>query len=207
VQEAQVDQARALAGLRRGQKEALRVRAGIDGVLQQVPVEVGQQVTPGTNLARISQPDKLKAVVRIAETQARDVQIGQQASIDTRNGIVAGRVSRVDPAVQNGTVTVDVALSEPLPRGARPDLTVDGTIELERLANVLHVGRPAQGQPESTVGLFRLVPGTNEARRVKVELGRASVSTIEVRSGLGEGDKVILSDMSAWDAHDRVRVR
>jgi HlyD family secretion protein len=207
VQEAAVEQARALAGLRRGQQEALRVRAGIDGMLQQVPVEVGQQVTPGTNLARISQPERLKAVVRIPETQARDVQIGQEAAVDTRNGVIAGRVSRVDPAVQNGTVTVDVALTGELPRGARPDLTVDGTIQLERLANVLYVGRPAQGQPESTVGLFRVVPGTNEARRVKVELGRASVSTIEVRSGLAEGDKVILSDMSAWDAHDRVRVR
>jgi HlyD family secretion protein len=207
VQEAQVEQRRALAALRRSQLAALKVRAGLDGMLQLVPVEVGQRVTPGTNLARISQPERLKAVVRIAETQARDVQIGQPATIDTRNGVVAGRVSRVDPAVQNGTVTVDVALQGPLPRGARPDLTVDGTIELEHLANVLYVGRPAQGQPESSIGLFRLVPGTNEAQRVKVELGRASVSTIEVRSGLAEGDKVILSDTSAWDAHDRVRVK
>ena len=207
VQEAQVEQRRALAALRHNQLTALKVRAGLAGMLQQVPVEVGQRVTPGTNLARISQPEKLKAVVRIPETQARDVQIGQSASIDTRNGVVPGRVSRVDPAVQNGTVTVDVALDGALPKGARPDLTVDGTIELERLANVLYVGRPAQGQPETTVGLFRVLAGTNEAQRVKVELGRASVSTIEVRSGLAEGDEVILSDMSAWDAHDRVRIK
>ena len=207
VQEAQVEQRRALAALRQSQLAALQVRAGLDGVLQQVPVEVGQRVTPGTNLARISQPEKLKAVVRIPETLARDVQIGQPASIDTRNGVVPGRVSRVDPAVQNGTVTVDVALEGALPKGARPDLTVDGTIELERLANVLYLGRPAQGQPETTVGLFRVVAGTNEAQRVKVELGRASVSTIEVRAGLAEGDKVILSDMSAWDAHERVRIK
>jgi len=207
VQEAEVEQRRALARLRHSQLDALKVRAGLDGVLQQVPVEVGQQVAPGTNLARISQPERLKAMVRIAETQARDVQVEQRVSVDTRNGVVPGRVTRIDPAVQNGTVTVDVALEGPLPRGARPDLTVDGTIELERLADVLYVARPAQGQPESTVGLFRVVPGTNEAQRVRVELGRASVSTIEVRSGLAEGDKVILSDMSAWDSHDRVRIR
>jgi HlyD family secretion protein len=207
VQEAEVEQRRALARLRQSQLEALKVRAGLDGMLQLVPVEVGQRVAPGTNLARISQPERLKAVVRIPETQARDVQIGQAASIDTRNGFVAGRVKRIDPAVQNGTVTVDVSLDGALPRGARPDLTVDGTIELEKLASVLHVGRPAQGQPESTVTLFRIVAGTSEAQRVKVELGRASVSTIEVRSGLAEGDKVILSDMSAWDAHDRVRIK
>jgi HlyD family secretion protein len=206
VQEAQVEQSRALAQLRRHQVDALRVRAGIEGVLQQVPVEVGQRVTPGTNLARISQPEKLKAVIRIAETQARDIQIGLPASIDTRNGIVPGKVSRVDPAVENGTVTVDVALTGPLPKGARPDLTVDGTIEIEHLDNVLYVGRPAQGQPETKVGLFRLVPGTDEAHRVTVDLGRASVSTIEIRDGLAEGDRVILSDTSAWDAHDRIRL-
>src|SRR5512143_1540175 len=159
VQEAQVEQRRALAALRQSQLAALKVRAGLDGMLQQVPFEVGQRVEPGTNLARISQPEKLKAVVRIPETLARDVQIGQSASIDTRNGVVPGRVSRVDPAVQNGTVTVDVALAGALPKGARPDLTVDGTIELERLANVLYVGRPAQGQPETTVGLFRVLAG------------------------------------------------
>jgi HlyD family secretion protein len=207
VQEAAVEQRRALARLRRSQLDALHVRAGLDGMLQLVPVEVGQRVSPGTNLARISQPEKLKAMVRVPETQARDVQIGQEATVDTRNGVVPGRVARIDPAVQNGTVTVDITLSGPLPKGARPDLTVDGTIELERLADVLHLGRPAQGQPESTVTLFRIVPGTSEAERVKVELGRASVSTIEVRSGLVQGDKVILSDMSAWDAHDRVRIK
>ena len=206
VQESEVKQRRALARLRRSQVEGLKVRAGIAGVLQQVPVEVGQQVTAGTNLARISQPDKLKAMVRIAETQARDVQIGLGATVDTRNGIVPGKVSRVDPAVENGTVTVDIELTGPLPKGARPDLTVDGTIEIERLENVLYVGRPTQGQPETTVGLFRLVPGTSEAVRVPVQLGRASVSTIEVRGGLAEGDRVILSDTSAWDAYDRIRL-
>ena len=144
--------------------------------------------------------------MRIPETQARDVQIGQKASIDTRNGVVNGRVVRIDPAVQNGTVTVDISAPGELPRGARPDLTVDGTIELERLANVLHVGRPAMGQPQSTIGLFRVAPGTNEAQRVRVQLGRASVSTIEVRRGLDVGDEVILSDTSAWDAADRVRI-
>jgi HlyD family secretion protein len=175
-------------------------------MLQQVGVEVGQQVTPGTNLARVAQPEKLKAVIRIAETQAKDVQIGQTAAIDTRNGVVPGSVSRIDPAVQNGTVTVDVALRGELPKGARPDLTVDGTIELERLEDVLYVGRPAQGQPESLVGLFRLAEGTSEASRVKVKLGRASVNTIEVVEGLNQGDQVILSDTSAWDAFDRIRL-
>jgi HlyD family secretion protein len=206
VQEAEVEQRRALARLRQSQVEGLKVRAGIEGVLQQVPVEVGQRVTAGTNLARISQPEKLKAMVRIAETQARDVQIGLEASVDTRNGVIPGRVSRVDPAVENGTVTVDIELLGPLPKGARPDLTVDGTIEIERLENVLYVGRPTQGQPETAVGLFRLVPGTSEAHRVRVELGRASVSTIEIRDGLAEGDRVILSDTSAWDAYDRIRL-
>jgi len=206
VQEAAVEQSRALARLRRSQVAGLKVRAGIKGVLQQVPVEVGQRVSAGANLARISQPEKLKAVVRIAETQARDVQIGLEASVDTRNGIVAGRVSRVDPAVENGTVTVDIELLGELPKGARPDLTVDGTIQIEKLEDVLYVGRPTQGQPETSVGLFRLVPGTDEARRVTVELGRASVSTIEIRGGLAEGDRVILSDTSAWDAHDRIRL-
>jgi HlyD family secretion protein len=206
VQEAQVEQRRAFARLKRSQVKALSVRAGIAGMLQQVGVEMGQQVTPGTNLARVAQPEKLKAVIRIAETQAKDVQIGQVAAIDTRNGVVPGRVARIDPAVQNGTVTVDVALTGELPKGARPDLTVDGTIELERLEDVLYVGRPAQGQPESLVGLFRLGEGTSEAARVKVRLGRASVNTIEVVEGLKEGDQVILSDTSAWDAFDRIRL-
>jgi HlyD family secretion protein len=205
VQDAQVERSRAFARLKRSQVQGLRVRGGIAGMLQQVGVEVGQQVTPGTNLARVAQPEKLKAVIRIAETQAKDVQIGQVAAIDTRNGVVPGKVSRIDPAVQNGTVTVDVALNGTLPKGARPDLTVDGTIELERLEDVLFVGRPAQGQPESLVGLFRLGED-GEADRVKVKLGRASVNTIEVVEGLKEGEQVILSDTSAWDAFDRIRL-
>lgn len=206
VQQAEVDQRRAQARLRRSQVEALRVRAGLDGVLQVVPVEVGQQVTPGTNLARVARPDRLKAVVRVPETLARDVVPGQKAVVDTRNGVVEARVVRVDPAVQNGTVTVDLALVGDLPKGARPDLTVDGTIELERLENALHVGRPAMGQPQTTVGLFRLVKGTSEAVRVRVRLGQASVSTIQVVEGLDAGDEVILSDTSAWDSADRIRL-
>ena len=206
AQMAQVDQRRAAAHLRRSQVDALHLRAGLDGVLQVVPVEVGQRVTPGTNLARVARPDKLKAVVRIPETQARDVVPGQKATVDTRNGFVEGRVIRVDPAVQNGTVTVDIALTGELPRGARPDLTVDGTIELERLADAVFVGRPAMGQPQSTIGLFRIVKGTNEALRVRVTLGQASVSTIVVKEGLEVGDEVILSDTSAWDSADRIRL-
>jgi HlyD family secretion protein len=206
VQQAEVEQRRAQARLRRSQLAALRVRAGIDGVLQIVPVEVGQRVAPGTNLARVARPDRLKAVIRIPETQARDVVPGQKAVVDTRNGVVAGRVMRVDPAVQSGTVTVDLALVGELPKGARPDLTVDGTIELERLSNALHVGRPAMGQPQSTVGLFRIEKGTNEAVRVRVRLGQASVSTIEILEGLDVGDEVILSDTSAWDTADRIRL-
>jgi HlyD family secretion protein len=206
VQRARVDQSRALARLRQSQVEALKVRAGLSGVLQQVPVEVGQQVGPGTNLARVAEPARLKAVIKVPETQARDVQIGQVASVDTRNGVVEGRVARVDPAVQNGTVTVDVALTGPLPKGARPDLTVDGTVELERLDDVVYVGRPAQGQAESQVGLFRLEPDGTHASRVKVRLGRSSVSTIEVLEGLKPGDQVVLSDTAAWDAHDRIRL-
>lgn len=206
VQAAAVEQARAQARVRREQVEALKVRAGIDGVLQQIPVEVGQQVAPGTNLARVAQPWKLKAVVRVPETQAKDVIIGQVAEVDTRNGVVAGKVARVDPAVQNGTVTVDIALTGELPKGARPDLTVDGTIELERLTDVVFVGRPAQGQPESQISLFRLEADGVHASRVKVTLGRASVSTVEVRDGLQPGEQVILSDTSAWDASDRVRL-
>jgi HlyD family secretion protein len=206
VQQAEVEQRRAQARLRRSQFEGLRVRAGLAGVLQLVPVEVGQQVTPGTNLARVARPDRLKAVIRVPETQARDVVPGQKAVVDTRNGVVNARVVRVDPAVQNGTVTVDLTLVGDLPRGARPDLTVDGTIELERLSDALHVGRPAMGQPQSTVGLFRLVKGTSEATRVRVRLGQASVSTIEIVEGLEIGDEVILSDTSAWDSADRIRL-
>jgi HlyD family secretion protein len=206
VQQADVESKRAAARLRRSQVDALHLRAGIDGVLQQVPVEVGQRVAAGTNLARVARPDKLKAEVRIPETQAKDVVAGQKATVDTRNGVVTGRVIRVDPAVQNGTVTVDIGLTGDLPPGARPDLTVDGTIELERLPDAVFVGRPAMGQPQSTIGLFRIVKGTNEATRVKVTLGQASVSTIVVKDGLEVGDEVILSDTSAWDSADRIRL-
>jgi HlyD family secretion protein len=206
VQKARVDRARAAWQLRKNQVDALKVRAGVQGVLQQIPVAAGQRVSPGTNLARVAEPGRLKAEVRVAETQARDIVIGQVASIDTRNGIIPGKVSRIDPAVQNGTVTVDVALEGTLPRGARPDLSVDGTIELERLTNVLFVGRPAFGGEQSTLGLFRLEPGGAGARRVQVKVGRSSVNTVEILEGLNEGDQVILSDMSAWDAFDRVRL-
>jgi HlyD family secretion protein len=207
AQQARIDQLRSLVELRRRRVDELRVRAGMHGVLEQVPVEVGQQVAPGANLARVADPTRLKAELRIAETQARDLTIGQVAQVDTRNGIIPGRVVRIDPAAQNGTVTVDVELQGELPRGARPDLSVDGTVELERLENVLYVGRPAFGQEQSTVGLFRLDPATGEASRVQVQLGRSSVNTIEVVDGLAEGDQVVLSDMSAWDQFDRIRLR
>jgi HlyD family secretion protein len=204
--QAAVDQARELAELKKSQVDALHVRAGMEGVLQQLPVEVGQRVTQGTNLARVADPTKLKAQIKIAETQAKDIQINQKASIDTRNGIVEGHVIRVDPAVEQGTVTVDVAIDGKLPKGARPDLSVDGTIELERLDNVVYVGRPAFGQDNSTVGLFKLVDGGSEAVRTPVKLGRSSVNTIEIVNGLQPGDQVILSDTSAWDSHDRIRL-
>ena len=206
VQDERVERLRAVYKLRQSQLDALQVRAGSNGVLQQVPLEVGQRVTIGTFLARVAEPRHLKAEVRIAETQARDIMIGQRVSIDTRNGIIAGRVSRIDPAVQNGTVTVDVKLEGELPRGARPDLSVDGTIELERLDDVLYVGRPAFGQEHSTVGLFRVSADGNSAVRTQVRLGRTSVSTVEIVEGLREGEEVILSDMSAWDDYDRVRL-
>ncbi|PYR39083.1 MAG: RND transporter [Acidobacteria bacterium] len=205
VQQAEVDQASALMTLKQRQVAELHVRAGVSGVLQLVPVEVGQQVAPGTNLARVADPALLKAELKIAETQAKDIQVGQRASIDTRNGVVEGTVTRIDPSVQNGTVTVDVAMTGPLPKGARPDLSVDGTIELERLPDVLFVGRPAFGQEQSTVGLFRL-QSDGTAARTPVTLGRSSVNTVEVRSGLAVGDQVILSDMSAWDGFDRIRL-
>ena len=207
AQQARVDQLRSQVALRRQQVDQLRVRAGMHGVLEQVSVNVGQQVSPGTNLARVADPTRLKAELRIAETQARDLAIGQKAEIDTRNGIIAGRVMRIDPAAQQGTVTVDVELLGELPRGARPDLSVDGTIELERLVNVLYVGRPAFGQEQSTVGLFKVDPATGEAERSQVQLGRSAVNTIEVLGGLSEGDQVILSDMSAHDGFDRIRLR
>jgi len=207
AQRTRLDQLRALGDLRQRQLGALRVRPGMPGVLQLVPVEVGQRVAPGSNLARVANPARLKAEIRIAETQAKDAVIGQVAVVDTRNGTVPGRVMRIDPAVQQGTVLVDIALEGPLPQGARPDLSVDGTIEVERLTDVLYVERPVHGQPNSTVGLFKLVEGGREAVRVRVQLGRSSVNTIEIIGGLQEGDQVVLSDMSAWDAFDRVRLR
>ncbi|HXC88117.1 MAG TPA: HlyD family efflux transporter periplasmic adaptor subunit [Candidatus Cybelea sp.] len=207
AQQAKVEQMKALYGLKMGQLEALHVRAGIDGVLQLLPVDVGQHVTPGMNLARVADPKKLRAEVKIAETQAKDVVPGQKATIDTRNGIVNGHVSRVDPSVINGTVTVDVTIDDPLPPGARPDLSVDGTITLENLTNVLFVGRPVHGQSDSTIGIFKLTEDGSEAMRVNVKLGRSSVNTIEIIDGLKVGDKVILSDMSAWDNFDRVRLK
>lgn len=207
AQQAKVEQMKALYQLKKSQSDALHVRAGIDGVLQLLPVDVGQHVTPGMNLARVADPKRLRAEVKIAETQAKDVAPGQKATIDTRNGIVNGHVSRKDPSVVNGTVTVDVTIDDPLPPGAVPDLSVDGTIILENLKDVLYVGRPVHGQADSTIALFRLDTDGSEAQRVNVKLGRASVNTIEVIEGLKVGDKVILSDMSAWDAFDRIRLK
>jgi len=207
AQESHVDQQRALYDLKRSELDSLYVRAGIEGVLQLVPVDVGQHVTPSTNLARVADPKHLKAEIKIPETQAKDITIGQPATVDTRNGILKGQVSRIDPSVQNGTVTVDVLFTEPLPNGARPDLSVDGTIELENLKDVLYVGRPVHGQSDSTIGLFKLVEDGSEGLRVSVKLGKSSVNAVEILQGLKVGDKVILSDMSAWDAFDRVRLR
>jgi HlyD family secretion protein len=211
VQQAEVERARALLTRKRQQVAALRVRATVNGVLQQVgdlePLQVGQRVTPSATLAKIVQPTHLKAVLKIVETQIRDVQVGQKAEIDTRNGIAPGRVSRLDPAAQNGTVTVDVSLEGPLPRGARPDLNVEGVIELERLESVLYVGRPVQAQTDSTVGLFKVVDGGKAVCRQPVKLGRSSVTAVEVVAGLQAGDQVVLSDMSQWDAHERLRLQ
>ncbi|HYP18194.1 MAG TPA: efflux RND transporter periplasmic adaptor subunit [Opitutus sp.] len=206
VKAAEVERLRDMAKIRRDELDALTVRAGMNGILQILPVEVGAQVQPGTNLARVADPRRLKAEIRVAETQARDIEIGQVAQVDTRNGIVAGQVSRIDPSVQNGTVTVDVTITGELPRGARPDLSVDGTIELERLENVVYVGRPAFGQERSTVGIFKLDGDGVYAVRTQVQLGRSSVNTIEVVQGLAPGDRVILSDMSQWDASERVKL-
>jgi HlyD family secretion protein len=202
-----VDQARAVADLHRSRLAALQVRPGFAGVLQQVPVEVGQRVAPGQNLARVADPGRLKAELRIPETQAKDVEVGQPAQIDTRNGIVPGLVSRKDPAATNGTVTVDVTLTAALPRGAVPDLSVDGTIQLERLESALQMGRPAFGQEHSTLALFKVIDTAGNAERVQVRVGRTAVNTIEITSGLNVGDQVVLSDMSPWDAVDRVRLR
>jgi HlyD family secretion protein len=206
AQASEVDQVRALYQLKKKQLEQLQVKAGSKGVLQQLLVEVGQRVLAGATLAKVAQPEHLKAELRIAETQAKDIQIGQIASIDTRNGLIDGEVSRIDPAVQNGTVTVDVSLKGELPKGARPDLTVDGTVELERLTNVLYVGRPASGQEHTKVGLFRIGPDGKTADRTTVQLGRSSVNTIEILGGLKEGDQVVLSDMAAWDSFDTIRL-
>jgi HlyD family secretion protein len=208
VQQATIDQKRALAGLKHRQLDALKVKAGIGGVLAALdtPMQVGQRVTQGTILAKVVQPEHLKAALKIPETQAKDIVDGLAAEIDTHNGVVKGKVSRIDPAVQNGTVTVDVTLDEAPPRGSRPDLSVDGTITLERLDNVLFVGRPAFGQEKSTVGMFKIDPDGKTATRVPVELGRSSVNTVEIIRGLKEGDQVILSDMSRWDTQDRIRL-
>ncbi len=206
AQKARVEQLRALSDLKKSQLDSLNVRAGDVGVLQELSVEVGQRVTAGTILAKVVQPTHLKAQIKVPETQAKDVQIGLRAVIDTRNGVIAGHVMRVDPAVQNGTVTVDVKLDEALPQGARPDLSVDGTIEIERLPDVMYVGRPVHGQPNSTISLFKVINNRKEAVRVQVKLGRSSVSTIEVVEGLQVGDQVILSDMSNWDSFDRLKL-
>ena len=206
LQAAQVDRLLDVNQFQRGRVHSMVVKAGANGILQELPLEVGQWAQSGATLARIVEPGRLKAVLRIPETQAKDVTIGQPAAIDTRNGIARGKVMRIDPAVQNGTVTVDVSLEGELPRGARPDLSVDGTVQVERLDNVLHVGRPAFGQPGSTVGLFKLTPDGKEAVRTTVRLGRTSVNTVEVVGGLRQGDKVIISDMSRWDGVERVRV-
>jgi HlyD family secretion protein len=207
VQEATVNEKRAMYELKKTQMDELHIRPGIDGMLQELDVEVGQKVTMGTVLARVAQPSHLKAQLKIAETQAKDVVIGLQASVDTHNGIIPGHVTRIDPAVVNGTVTVDVGLDGPLPPGARPDLSVEGTVEIERLADVLYVERPVHGEANSTVGLFKLTDDGKDATRVQVALGRSSVNTVEILKGLQVGDKVILSDMSAWDNYDRVELK
>ena len=207
AQQSRIQQLRALSKLKREQATGLKVLAGTSGVLQEVSVQVGQQVTPGFNIARVADPASLKAELKIAETQIKDVKLGQTVAVDTRNGVIQGEVLRIDPAAREGTFIVDVALTGPLPASARPDLSVDGTIELERLTNVLYMGRPAFGQGQQTVGLFRLDPDGQEAVRTQVTLGRSSVSTIEIVSGLREGDQVILSDTSALDSYNRIRVR
>ncbi len=206
VQQTKVQQAQALLALYEKQQAALSVRAGISGVLTELPHQVGEHVAPGTTLAKVVQPDQLKASLKIPETQARDIQIGQPAEIDTHNGIIPGKVTRIDPAVQNGTVTVDVELLGALPQGARPDLSVDGTIDLDRMTDVLYVGRPAFGNENSTITLFRVSPDGKTATRVPVKVGRASVNSIQVIEGLNAGDTVVLSDMSRWDSVDKVRL-
>ena len=198
---------RAIAQFQRERVRSMIVTAAVDGVVQDLDLQPGQWVISGQQLARIVEPGRLKAVIRIPETQARDVVIGQSATVDTRNGVATGKVARVDPASQGGTVSVDIAFDGALPRGARPDLSVEGTVELERLARVMHVGRPAYGQSDAAVSLFRLMPDGETAERVSVRLGRASVNSIEVLRGLQPGDRVIISDMSQWDHVPRVRIR
>ena len=206
AQRARIEQMEALHALRQDKVDRLSVRAGMHGVLQLMDVEVGQLVAPGDELARVSDPTHLKAELKIPETLVNDVAVGQRAEVDTRNGVIEGEVSRIDPAAIEGTVLVDIRLLGEIPRGARPDLSVDGMIELERLENVLHVGRPIRAREDSLMGLFRLEGDQTHASRVQVQVGKVSVSTIEIRSGLRESDKVVLSDMSAWDAYDRIRL-
>jgi HlyD family secretion protein len=211
AEEAKIAQLRGQLELKRQLVASLHIRAGIDGVLQKLgngdPIQVGQQLQVGANVARVAIPTRLMAEIKVPETQVKDVQSGQTVSVDTRNGVVQGRVSRIDPAVVSGTVTVDVTLEGPLPKGARPDLSVDGTIELETVADVLYVGRPVQGQAESDLSIFKMTEDGKEAVRVQVKLGRSSVNYIEVREGLSAGDRIILSDMSQWDVYDRVRLK
>ncbi len=207
LQKAQVERLRAIVAFHRSRVGSMQVLAGARGVLQEMNLEEGQWVNPGQLLAKVAQPERLKAVVRIPETQAKDLALGLPAVVDTRNGIVKGRVTRIDPSVQDATVAVDITIDGALPQGARPDLSVDGTIEIERLPNVLYVARGADGQSETTLGMFKLVDRGRGAVRVPVGLGKASVNTVEVRSGLEVGDEVILSDMSRWDGVDRVRIR
>src|SRR5439155_3563736 len=206
AQKAKIEELRATYELYRSQLDSLSVRAGIDGVLQELSAEVGQKVTPGTTLAKVADPKKLKAELKIAETQAKDIQLAQTAEVDTHNGVIPGHVIRIDPSVQNGTRTVDVKLDGPLPPGAVPDLSVDGTVEIEHLDDVLYVGRPAFGQAKSTISLFKTVNNGKEAVRVQVKIGRTSVNEIELLQGLSVGDEVILSDMSRWDGFDRIRL-
>ena len=206
AQRSQIERLRAVVAFRKQLVESMKVRSPDEGVLAEMPLELGQWVTPGAVLAKIVKPEKLKAELRIPETQAKDLSLGQKAEIDTRNGIVPGKVSRISPSAKDGAVVIDVALEGELPRGARPDLTVEGTVEIEKLSDTLYVGRPAGAQQGSTIELFKMIAGTDEASRVKVRLGKSSVSTIEIKEGLREGDTVILSDMSAWDKADRVRL-
>jgi hypothetical protein len=207
AQRSQIDKLKAVAEFRRQQVQSMKVASTGGGVLQDLPLELGQWVTPGTLLARVVEPDKLKAELRVPETQAKDLARGQRAQIDTRNGVVPGTVSRIAPAASQGTVLVEVALEGTLPKGARPDLTVEGTVELEKLTGVLYVGRPAGAQPEQPVELFRVDAAGEEAARTRVKLGRASVNSIEVVEGLQEGDRVVLSDMSNWDTAERIKLK